>query len=78
MNKDEFLTNKHKIFYGEMYGRSKTYPDSSFIALKKEEVKFINDGMYYIWSWRSHDATFYKWKDYGDTWAFTLDELKSN
>jgi hypothetical protein len=32
-------------------------------------------GLIYIWGWPGPDYNFYKFSDYGETWAFTKEEL---
>lgn len=65
------------IIWGEMFGRHRTNPNAVILKLKKEELRESKDGMglIYIWGWPGPDYNFYKFSDYGETWAFTPEEL---
>ena len=66
-----------EIIWGEMYGRPRTDPDAIIIDIKKESLKrtINDDSVIYIWGWPGPDGNIYNYSDYGETWAFTPEEL---
>ena len=65
------------VIWGEMYGRKRTDPNAIIIDIKKSELyKTKNDdSVMFIWGWPGPDANIYEFSDYGETWAFTKEEL---
>lgn len=74
MNKQDFLNHPSKTFYGEFYGRQKTNVNAEYLKINKTACHIEKDGILYIWGWPG-DSNFYKWIDYGNTWAFNKEEL---
>lgn len=64
---------------GEMYGGRKSAQQQTFISINKKSLILTKDGdaFYYIWGWPGPDSNRYDFKDYGDTWAFTREELNN-
>ncbi len=74
------LINVKEIFV-TMYGLSKTEDD--IIRLFTHEIhKFVYDwagkgpGFVHFFGWPGPDGAIYLLSDYGETWAFTEEELK--
>lgn len=69
--------NLPDIIYGEMYGRNRTNSDATIISIRKSELhKTVDDdSVIYVWGWPGPDGNIYKYSDYGETWAFTPEEL---
>lgn len=65
------------IIWGEMYGRKRTDPNAVILEIKKHELQKTkkDDSIIYIWGWPGPDANIYQFSDYGETWAFTKEEL---
>jgi hypothetical protein len=45
------------------------------IFIKSDELKIQNAGFLYMWGWPGPDFNFYRFDDYGKTWAFSRNEL---
>lgn len=75
MDKQDFLNHSPKIFYGEFYGREKADKNAEYCEINVSSCKIIDSGIVYIWGWPGPDVNFYKWSDYGNTWALTKEEL---
>ena len=69
--------NLPDVIWAEMYGRNRTNPDAVILEIKKNELHKSKDGegFIYIWGWPGPDCNYYAFKDYGETWAFTPEEL---
>ena len=79
-----FKDSEFVEFYGYMYG-SPTYKvlspegehtvfdDIVKVVERKDRVK--EDGIVYVWGMPGPDCTFYKFSDYGKTWALTKEEI---
>ena len=65
------------VIWGEMYGRKRTDPNAIIIDIKKSELHKTknDDSVIFIWGWPGPDANIYEFSDYGETWAFTKEEL---
>lgn len=59
-------------FYGRMYGS--TSVDDEIIEINKKEIRFAasGDGFIFVWDWPGPDWNFYKFVDYGKSWAFDM------
>lgn len=62
------------VIWGIMYGGKRTKEDAIIIPIKKSELRktVADDSVIYDWGWAGN---FYKYSDYGETWAFTPEEL---
>ena len=70
-----------KFIYGEMYGLSECVRTKRrFLKIKKESLQLSvqKDCLIYQWGWPGPDINFYKFKDYGDTWAFHKEDIRDN
>ena len=73
--------------YGYMYGKPyilrsterkiEKIPDK-IIEIKKKELQEGLEGYIFIWGYPGPDYNYYKFSDYGITWAFTEEELNGN
>lgn len=45
------------------------------IFIKQDELKIQSGGFLYRWGWPGPDFNFYRFYDYGKTWAFSRNEL---
>lgn len=65
------------VIWGEMYGRKCTDPNAVILEIKKHELQRTkkDDSVIYIWGWPGPDGNIYNYSDYGETWAFTPEEL---
>lgn len=65
------------VIWGEMYGLNRTNPNAIIVKIKKSELHKTknDDSVIYIWGWPGPDANIYNFSDYGETWAFTPEEL---
>lgn len=77
-----FASDEVRFIYGWRYGAPsyKTqngWHKSEIREMKKEEVDISrkDDGFFYVYGYPGPDYDFYKFTDYGKTWAFTEDEL---
>ncbi len=82
----EIFKDKEFIeFYGYMYG-SPTYKvygpeglrieDDEIVKVIERKDRVKEDGIVYIWGMPGPDLNFYKFSDYGKTWALTEEEIK--
>ena len=69
--------NLPDTIWGEMYGRPCTDSDAIIIDIEKKSLhRTVNDdSVIYIWGWPGPDGNIYNYSDYGETWAFTPEEL---
>ena len=69
--------NLPDIIWGTMYGEHRTDKDALILPIKKSELhKTVSDNsIIYIWGWPGPDGNIYNYSDYGETWAFTPEEL---
>ena len=77
----------HEYIYGYMYGRPiynlKNYrtPEDQIIEIKTKEIewpanpKVASEEFLFVWGWPGPDYNTYLRKDYGQTWAYTKEEL---
>ena len=65
------------VIWGEMYGQKRTDPNAIILEIKKHELHKTkkDDSVIYIWGWPGPDCNIYNYSDYGETWAFTPEEL---
>ena len=65
------------VIWGEMYGRKCTDPNAVILEIKKTRLEKTkaDDAVWYTWGWPGPDMNCYKFSDYGETWAFTKEEL---
>ena len=63
-------------FYGRIYGD--VIPATEIVEIKKEKLGITasRDAFYYIWGWPGPDVTFYKFENYGKSWAFRMEDFK--
>lgn len=82
----EIFKDKEFIeFYGYMYG-SPTYLtpddirtiDDDIVKVIERKERVTDKGIWYVWGFPGPDATFYKFSDYGKTWALTKEEIGGN
>lgn len=71
----------HKSIWSTMYGEPHWKPvfkDEPIIEISVKELRWFKDktGFYYIWGWPGPDANRYTKEDYGESWAFTKEELE--
>ena len=85
MNKEEYLNNNSNFIYSRMYGnkyiniatRNGIIKElDKIIKIKKEDLTICNEGLFYQWGFPGPDWFTLKWEDYGETWAFNLNELE--
>lgn len=80
-----FKDNEFVEFYGYMYGSPSyelftpdgvriIHDDIVKVVERKDRVK--EEGIAYVWGMPGPDLTFYKFSDYGKTWALTEEEIK--
>ena len=66
------------FIYGEMYGLHECVRDERrFLKIEKKDLRLSvqKDCLIYQWGWPGPDINFYKFKDYGDTWAFRREDI---
>lgn len=74
-----FQSADTEYIYGEMYGLHKGAQDKRrFLKIKKEELRLSaqKNCFIYLWGGPGPDINFYKFKDYGDTWAFCKKDIQ--
>lgn len=85
MTKKIYLNNTQSFIYSRMYGNkyiniskngSITKELDKIIKIDKNQLKVIDGGLFYQWGWPGPDYFILRWEDYGETWAFNLDELE--
>lgn len=70
-----------KSIYGYMYGYPAENPSKDdLVELSKDEVDLTTNvlgefGFLYIWGFPGNSSNFYRFCDYGKTWAFSVEEL---
>ena len=73
-----------KPIYGYMYGYPVKNPSRvDLVEFSKDEVVLTKNtfgeiGFSYVWGWPGPSSNFYKFCDYGKTWAFSVEELISS
>ena len=88
MKKQDILSrlSDSEYIYGYMYGNPfldiVTYDGThitkkdSIIQIKTDALRVRLDGLLYSWGWPGPDYNFYRYKDYGKTWAFSKEEIE--
>lgn len=73
-----------KGIYAYMYGKptinvvrngKTTEEQDKVIFIEREKLEVDFTGLTYVWGWPGPDFNFYKYSDYGITWALTEEEL---
>lgn len=71
--------DKTKPIYGTMFGDSCYGEKKKVVFIKPEELKYTDyngrPSMIFIWGWPGPDYNVYYEKDYGDTWAYCLEDF---
>lgn len=74
-----FQSADTEYIYGEMYGLHEgARVKRRFLKIKREELRLSaqKDCLLFQWGWPGPDINFYKFKDYGDTWAFHKEDIR--
>lgn len=83
---EKYESEDVKSIFGYMYGRQFVNAfrngrlereKDRIIKIKKEalELSRNRDGFFYVWGFPGPNYNFYKFSDYGITWAFTQEEI---
>ena len=86
MTKEIYLNNTQSFIYSRMYGNkyiniserdgSITKKLDKIIKINKDQLEVFNGGLFHQWGFPGPDWFTLKWEDYGETWAFNLNELE--
>ena len=78
---ETFQSANTEYIYGEMYGLHEgARVKRRFLKIKKNELQLSvkNEHLLFQWQWEwpGLDVNLYKFKDYGDTWAFHKEDIR--
>ncbi len=71
-----FESSKNDSIVGYIHERKEINEEIIEISKDSLTISKNKDAFWYFWGWPGPDANYYKFEDYGITWAFTKEELE--
>lgn len=73
--------DRTKPIYGTIYG-GHCQSDKTVVLIKPEELQYEDNPtqqpyMLFIWGWPGPDFNVYRERDYGQTWAYNLEDFET-